>query len=539
MTKNLEHPAPREHWYYLVGDSHFGPVTRDFLQSSFNDGSLDGGSTFVWREGLSTWVKADACTFLRTGQSAAEVRSGPPPLPISATPPQIEAAVDAKPPVATPPFAGPPPLEARSTRQAELHAPQNPSGISDEDYRLLIGERSDRYLAKWQMFNTGRRRSWNWAAWLLGPGWMIYRKMYLFAALAFGIMILEVILGTALGIPSALSSALNLAASLVFGFYGDYWYKLHADRVTLKIHAKHRDTQKQRDALVRAGGTSVMAFLCLVMIVAFLSVALLLAAAMGDGQQAPVGQEQSVPVTQQPTPEQLAASLKTTVVKIEGAFEGEGWLFNDRRAWSGTGVIIEKKDGYYVILSNCHVLGFWSIYESTFSGVPKVLRYTLNVTLPDGKSVGPSAVMINSRLKDYCLIYVGASAGKYNTLPLSNVATRQGQKVYAMGHPLGLDYTFTSGVISGYRQMNSALGTPYLFIQTDTSINPGNSGGALVDAFGNLVGLNTSKFRGGENLNFAIASTEILQDFDKQEFVNFPLTPSKLGPFIVRLQKGR
>lgn len=102
MTQSSERALPHEHWYYLAGDKHLGPVTREFLQKSLNDGSLDG-STFVWREGLSTWVKADACTFLTSGLKQTPVIPPPAVLehqekaqaspPVNSHPPVVDAAV--------------------------------------------------------------------------------------------------------------------------------------------------------------------------------------------------------------------------------------------------------------------------------------------------------------------------------------------------------------------------------------------------------------------------------------------------------------
>jgi S1-C subfamily serine protease len=107
-----------------------------------------------------------------------------------------------------------------------------------------------------------------------------------------------------------------------------------------------------------------------------------------------------------------------------------------------------------------------------------------------------------------------------------------------MGHPLGLDYTFTSGLVSGYRKIRTDLDAVCEFVQTDAAISPGNSGGPLVDEFGNFIGLNTEKWGNGENLNLAIASTDILKGFEEKEYVTFPLVPEEIGPFVVGLRQG-
>jgi S1-C subfamily serine protease len=69
-----------------------------------------------------------------------------------------------------------------------------------------------------------------------------------------------------------------------------------------------------------------------------------------------------------------------------------------------------------------------------------------------------------------------------------------GQQVYAIGSPFGLDYTLSTGVISGLgREIQGMMGLPIRgAIQTDAAINPGNSGGPLLDSGGRLIGMNTS-----------------------------------------------
>jgi S1-C subfamily serine protease len=69
-----------------------------------------------------------------------------------------------------------------------------------------------------------------------------------------------------------------------------------------------------------------------------------------------------------------------------------------------------------------------------------------------------------------------------------------GQQVFAIGSPFGLDYTLSTGIISGLgREIPSAIGLPIKgAIQTDAAINPGNSGGPLLDSSGRLIGINTS-----------------------------------------------
>lgn len=80
---------------------------------------------------------------------------------------------------------------------------------------------------------------------------------------------------------------------------------------------------------------------------------------------------------------------------------------------------------------------------------------------------------------------------------------RDGDPITAVGHPFGLKYTNTKGIISkAYRKQN---GIDY--IQTDAAINPGNSGGPLVNESGDVVGVNTFIMASGQNLGFALPWT--------------------------------
>ncbi|HWR32165.1 MAG TPA: trypsin-like peptidase domain-containing protein [Chitinophagaceae bacterium] len=77
---------------------------------------------------------------------------------------------------------------------------------------------------------------------------------------------------------------------------------------------------------------------------------------------------------------------------------------------------------------------------------------------------------------------------------------KDGDQVVAIGHPYGLNYTATQGVISKVDRIREGL----KFIQIDAAINPGNSGGPLVNMKGEVIGVNSFIIRGGDNLGFAL-----------------------------------
>lgn len=79
-------------------------------------------------------------------------------------------------------------------------------------------------------------------------------------------------------------------------------------------------------------------------------------------------------------------------------------------------------------------------------------------------------------------------------------ATKDGDVVVAIGHPFGLNYTATQGVISKVDRIRDGV----KYIQIDAAINPGNSGGPLVNKEGEVIGINSFIIRGGDNLGFAL-----------------------------------
>lgn len=153
----------------------------------------------------------------------------------------------------------------------------------------------------------------------------------------------------------------------------------------------------------------------------------------------------------------------------------------------GSGFIISE-DGR--IITNAHVV----------DGADRV-----QVTLKDGRTL-EGEVMGSDPVTDVAVIKVSES--NLPTVQLSDSDQIQpGEWAIAIGNPLGLDNTVTAGIISGVGRSSSQVGVPdkrVEFIQTDTAINPGNSGGPLLNAQGEVIGVNTAIIRGAQGLGFAI-----------------------------------
>jgi Do/DeqQ family serine protease len=178
----------------------------------------------------------------------------------------------------------------------------------------------------------------------------------------------------------------------------------------------------------------------------------------------------------------------------------------------GSGVIVSR-DGY--ILTNNHVVD--SANE-------------VKVELPD-KRTYTAKVVGTDPASDLAVVKI--SATDLPTLPLGDSdAVKVGDVVLAVGNPLGIGETVTSGIISGKgRTTDVGDGSYQDFLQTDAAINHGNSGGALVDANGHLIGINSqilSPSDGNIGLGFAIPSNMARNVMD-QLIKNGKVRRAKLG----------
>lgn len=158
----------------------------------------------------------------------------------------------------------------------------------------------------------------------------------------------------------------------------------------------------------------------------------------------------------------------------------------------GSGIIVTE-NGY--ILTNEHVSG--SKYGKCY------------VTFESGSVYSADVVWSDSDL-DLSIIKINANGLKYVNLGDSD-SIRIGEKVYAIGNPIGFEFqkTVTSGIISALNRtikLEENEQSSYMsnLIQTDATINPGNSGGPLIDLDGNVIGINSVKITSADGIGFAI-----------------------------------
>ena len=159
----------------------------------------------------------------------------------------------------------------------------------------------------------------------------------------------------------------------------------------------------------------------------------------------------------------------------------------------GTGFIINS-NGY--VVTNAHVLA-----DSNGNLASNIQVVTDNQNILSANFIG-----YDSNL-DIAILKI---SGTYTPLILGNSNSVQiGDKVIAIGDPLGLQFSVSEGIISAVnRQGINGLNA---YFQTDASLNPGNSGGPLINQQGQVIGINNFKVSGGENLGFALESNYIKQ----------------------------
>jgi Do/DeqQ family serine protease len=184
---------------------------------------------------------------------------------------------------------------------------------------------------------------------------------------------------------------------------------------------------------------------------------------------------------------------------------------------TGSGFILSA-DGR--LLTNAHVV----------EGADRV-----KVTLKDGQAYDGRVVGID-KVTDVAVVKINAS--NLPTVKLGNAETLQpGEWAIAIGNPLGLDNTVTVGIISALGRSSSDVGVPdkrVRFIQTDAAINPGNSGGPLLNAAGEVIGVNTAIRADAQGLGFAIP-IETAQRIAEQLFTKGKVDHPYLGIHMVTL----
>jgi S1-C subfamily serine protease len=161
---------------------------------------------------------------------------------------------------------------------------------------------------------------------------------------------------------------------------------------------------------------------------------------------------------------------------------------NGKKDTVGTGVIIHAEG---IIVTNRHVVGS---YKTVYARLHDGREYVAQVLMAD-----PNA--------DLALLRIQSPETKFDAMPLDPVDHLWvGEEVIAIGHPYGYTFTVSRGIVSALgREITMPTGEVLGgLIQTDASINPGNSGGPLLNAEGQLIGINVALRDGAQGIAFAI-----------------------------------
>ena len=208
-------------------------------------------------------------------------------------------------------------------------------------------------------------------------------------------------------------------------------------------------------------------------------------------------------------------------------------IFGSRRGVEnslGSGVIVSS-DGF--ILTNNHVV----------TGEARrvtIEQLDVTVALADKREVRADVVGVDPAT-DLAVLKIGAQ--NLPTIPWGDSSKlKVAEWVLAVGNPYQLSQTVTLGIVSAVGRTNLGVSSYEDFIQTDAAINPGNSGGALVNARGELVGINTvifSQSGGYQGIGFAVSSNlakRVVSDLQQyQEVRRGTMGPDQYVPLSTRM----
>jgi len=144
----------------------------------------------------------------------------------------------------------------------------------------------------------------------------------------------------------------------------------------------------------------------------------------------------------------------------------------------------------------------------------KIQPSEIKIRMADGSEFEANYLLLSEK---HDLALMSLYSGEYDYIHRAPKSRhlQQGDKVYAIGSPYGLEQTVTSGIISGSRQ-DPKTGEKYL--QTDAALNPGNSGGPLIDEDGYVRGVNTLIINGSKGIGFSIPIELVFEEFNSALF---------------------
>ena len=239
--------------------------------------------------------------------------------------------------------------------------------------------------------------------------------------------------------------------------------------------------------------------------------------------------------------EAVVKQVSPSVVSITTTEEVDSFFGRQVSSGAGTGIILSK-DGY--VLTNRHVVG---------------KNKSIVIVAHDGTQYDSVRLVASDPLNDLAFLKIDG-VSDLSPAEIGNSQTvKVGQPVLAIGNALGLyQNSVTSGIISGASRSVTAYSGTSLgsqaevlsdMIQTDAAINSGNSGGPLVNAGGQVIGVNTAVTRGANGIGFAIpigAAKGLIKQLGKTDKVErgylgvnyLPVTPEIAKKYDLKVKQG-
>ena len=198
----------------------------------------------------------------------------------------------------------------------------------------------------------------------------------------------------------------------------------------------------------------------------------------------------------------LYKEVKDSVVEISGLMTYWNFFRTQYTQVQGSGFIYEFNNEMYIITNN-HVVSDATDVVVTFS---------------NGNGY-PASVIGTDAYSDLAVLSIDAPTQEFKPLNVVSSSNLEvGDPVVAIGNPMGLDSTMTTGIVSQVgRTIEESLAGSFPIanvIQTNVAINPGNSGGPLLNYRGEVVGITTAIIEDSEGLGFAIPSNTILREIE-------------------------
>lgn len=202
-------------------------------------------------------------------------------------------------------------------------------------------------------------------------------------------------------------------------------------------------------------------------------------------------------------PAVVAINCEVETVHTSYDFFGRGYEQKEKGSASGTGIIIGQSDRELLIVTNNHVIE---------DAVQVTIEFCDKTTAPaqvKGTEEGDDLAIVSVQLKDL-------SMGTTRQIRLASLGNseevKMGEFVIAIGNALGYGQSVTVGYVSALNREVTTDGVTLNLLQVDAAINPGNSGGALLNANGEVIGINSVKYSDTkvERVGYAIPISEVL-----------------------------